>query len=347
MDVIGLGMSHYPYLQLEDARMTTPLRRSLDDPSIPAAAKQVSAWPESMRAEWGSDEGLSAAVAHRAAMRAAIGQVRRTLDEFRPDVVLVWGDDQYENFREDVVPPFAVLAYEDMEVLPWQLSRLGPDNVWGEPADFRYPVRGAREIGADLVASLLDSSFDISYAYKPLHWDGIGHAFLNPILFLDYERTGFPYPVLPFSVNCYGRRLIGNRGTQAKDGGPVAMDPPSPSPARCLELGRAVGRWAAESRWRVALVASSGWSHAFLTDKNSRLWPDVESDRSYFDAMIAGDLDRWHNATLPALEESGQQEMLNWFPLVGAMAELGKAPTWSDFLPTHIFNSSKVTVIFK
>ena len=46
----------------------------------------------------------------------------------------MWGDDQYENFKEDIVPPFAVLAYEDQELQPWA-HRRSPWNPWNEPAD--------------------------------------------------------------------------------------------------------------------------------------------------------------------------------------------------------------------
>jgi hypothetical protein len=35
-----------------------------------------------------------------------------------PDVVLVWGDDQYENFREDIIPAFCVMAYDGFEHQP-------------------------------------------------------------------------------------------------------------------------------------------------------------------------------------------------------------------------------------
>ena len=39
--------------------------------------------------------------------------IRKILDDFNPDFVLVWGDDQYENFKEDIVPAFCVLGYDD------------------------------------------------------------------------------------------------------------------------------------------------------------------------------------------------------------------------------------------
>jgi hypothetical protein len=53
---------------------------------------------------------------------------------------------------------------------------------------------------------------------------------------------------------------------------------PSPWPS-----ARALTR----SPWKVALIASSSWSHSFLTEKHGRMYPDVESDRRYFEALRA------------------------------------------------------------
>ena len=39
--------------------------------------------------------------------------VRKALDDFNPDLVLIWGDDQYENFREDIIPAFCVLGLDE------------------------------------------------------------------------------------------------------------------------------------------------------------------------------------------------------------------------------------------
>ena len=118
-EILGLGITHYPPLSLPDADMSGILRWTLDDPTIPAAAKDPRHWPAAMLEEWAGDKGARAAAAHRAALVAGLARVRARLDEFKPDVVLIWGDDQYENFREDIIPPFAILAYEDMELRPW------------------------------------------------------------------------------------------------------------------------------------------------------------------------------------------------------------------------------------
>ncbi len=82
----------------------------------------------------------------------------------------------------------------------------------------------------------------------------------------------------------------------------------------------------AKSPWRVALVASSSWSHAFLTPKNYLLHPDVDADRALYEKLRVGDYEAWRKTPLASMEESGQQEMLNWMCLAGAMAELERRP---------------------
>ena len=84
-----------------------------------------------MRAEWGNDEGTSSAARHRATLVGWLGRTRAALDAFKPDFVLIWGDDQYENFKEDVVPPYCISAYDRFKFAS------PPGNVWGERQDLR------------------------------------------------------------------------------------------------------------------------------------------------------------------------------------------------------------------
>src|SRR4029453_15818383 len=141
---LGLGMTHYPMLLSPDENMSMLLRRTLSDPDIPWEFKDPANWSEQARLEWSDDEGRAAAAAHRAALLEGLAPCRRELDEFRPDVVVVWGDDQYENFREEVIPPFCVLAYGDTEVEPFGVLRqVGAPNVWGLPDDTTYTMHGA------------------------------------------------------------------------------------------------------------------------------------------------------------------------------------------------------------
>jgi hypothetical protein len=352
-EILGLGLSHYPPLSGTDEDMAGILRWTLQDPAVPAELRDRANWPSLAREEWGDDEGLAAAAEHRRALVAGFDKTRAALDEFQPDAVVIWGDDQYENFREDIIPPYAVLAYDDLDVKPWahaseSSDMVGKKNAWAEPADTTFAVKGRPDIAKHLVSELLNRGVDAAYAYKQLHHPGLPHAFLNAVLYLDYHRRGFPYPVIPFPINCYGRRVISYQGFLSRMDDERELDPPSPQPSRLMELGAEVARVLTDSPWRIALVASSSWSHAFLCDKTYRLRPDTASDRELYDAMVKGDVDVWRETALSDMEASGQQELLNWFPLLGAMSELGRSkPTWSDFTTTEIFNSNKVFATYK
>jgi hypothetical protein len=304
-----------------------------------------------MQAEWAEDFGAKAAAEHRKKLVAGFDRVRAALDAFRPDAVVIWGDDQYENFKEDLIPPFAVLAFDDLDLYRWdhaQASSMmkGKANVWGEDASKHYRLRGRPDIAKHIVAGLLEHDIDIAYAYRPLRHASLGHAFTNAILFLDYGRRGYDHPTICFPLNCYGRRVVSAKGFMTRMDAALDFDPPSPSPKRFMQVGAATARVLKESPWRVALVASSSWSHAFLCDRTFRLRPDAPADWRLYKAMCDADYDQWRATSLDALEDAGQQEVLNWFALASAMEQLGARLQWSEFVETHIFNSNKVFAVY-
>jgi hypothetical protein len=344
-EVLALGLTHYPPLMGPDADMAWVLEWTLEDPDMPAELRTPEGWPEPMRAEYGADRGAASAAVHRAALREGFTRVRAALDAFDPDVVVMWGDDQYENFREDVVPPFSILAYDAVEASPWASGTRR--NVWDEPADTVFKVEGAPEFGRHLAGALIERDIDVAYGYTPLHHPSLPHSFLNAVLLLDYDRHGFPYPVLPVAVNCYGSRVISYKGGRSRLADrDRPLDPPGPNPRRCMDVGAAIADAALASSRRVALVASSSWSHAFLTDHTYRLYPDFAADRRLYEALVAGDFATWRVSTTRELEHAGQQEVLNWFCLAGAVERLGVSARWTDLVETHVFNSNKVFAVY-
>ncbi|MHB8382016.1 MAG: class III extradiol ring-cleavage dioxygenase family protein [Candidatus Binataceae bacterium] len=340
-EIFAAGITHYPPLAGSDEMMAWILKRMLQNPSLPERYRQPGGWPEEMRSEWGNDDGVTAARAHRALLLQSLRKVRAQLDAFRPDLIVMWGDDQYENFREDVIPPYCIYAHESFAFAA------PANNIWNEPAEKRFNVPGNVAAAKFLAGGLIDAGFDTAYSYKPLH-NPLGHAFANAVLYLDYDRKGFDYPIVPFAINCYGRKVIAQRGgLPAFDGTPsqTQLDPPAPTPRRLFDLGAATARIFANSPWRVALMASSGWSHAFLTEKNHYLYPDTPADRMLFNALRASDFDTWRNYPAASVEVSGQQEILNWMCLAGALSELHREPQEMEFIDTWIFNSSKCFLI--
>ena len=349
-EILGLGMTHYPGLYRADADMTSTLYRTLAGKRVPAHLKDPANWPAPMREEWSNDDGAAAARAHRTRCFAAMRVIRERLDAFKPDVVVIFGDDQYENFIEDIVPPFCVYLVDDMQSRPFDIPAakiLKHPNFWNEPIDTVFHHRGHKDAGRYLANRLMEAGMPLPYAYKLRYSYGLAHAFINTLLYLDLDRKGFDYPVLPFHVNCYGGALIRSRGGQISPAD-VSMepDPPAPSAASAFDVGRAIARAFAASPWRVAIIGSSSWSHAFLTAKNGWLYPDHASDRKRLEELKSGHHAKWREITAKALQDAGQHELLNWITLAGAMTELGKKAEVIDYTESYVLNSNKCFAVF-
>src|SRR5713101_2659191 len=185
--ILGLGITHYPPLSYK-GNMTGRIKLLLADPLLPERLRSPEGWHPTMREQWSTDEGAAHSSKHRDDLIHHFRKVRAELDAFEPDFVLLWGDDQYENYREDCVPPFSVLAYDSVDVQPWQGHERG-QNWWDEPDDKTFTIAGHRAGAKHLVSALLRDGIDITYAYKPLH-QPLGHAFVNSVLYLDIDRKG-------------------------------------------------------------------------------------------------------------------------------------------------------------
>jgi len=163
-----------------------------------------------------------------------------------------------------VVPPFCVLAWADQDVQPHAHSEI--DNVGENRAIGCSGIQGNPDVGKHLAGQLLEADFDTGYSTNgrriyPSPLD------CQSVIVLDYERKGLPYPVVGRDFNCYGSSLPAARALFAA--GPFDAselnDPPSPRPQRCMALGDAMVKAFMQSSRRVAIVASSSWSHAFCT----------------------------------------------------------------------------------
>jgi len=345
-EVLGIGMPHAPHLQFTDEDMANLVRRLLRSDRIPEKMKDSKNWPVAMREEWGHDEGLSAAKKHRSELVHGLRAARAALDAFKPDFVLIWGDDQYENFREDLLTPFCVYVLDEIDCALFQESKgLGASkNVWGEPTDKLIKVKCHQEGGDYLVRNLISGGYDLAWSYQLHHAQMLSHAFLRTVLYLDYDRKGFDFPIVPFHVNCYGSdlRIPAERLTSSK--GLNLRPPPSPFPWRCYDLGKEITKIIQGSPWRVAVVGSSSWSHGSLTAKHHFMYPDTEADQQRLAELKAGELQKWRQLDPKQMRESGQHEMLNWLCLAGAME--GRKAEVLAYGETYLFNSDKAIVLF-
>src|SRR5712691_5276105 len=119
-EILGLGVTHWPTLCLPNERLTDVFHRVLNAPNVDPKVKDPANWPAELLAELGNDNGLGAAQRCGERFGNDFRAARKILDDFNPDFVLVWGDDQYENFKEDIIPPFCVLGYDpEFDLKPW------------------------------------------------------------------------------------------------------------------------------------------------------------------------------------------------------------------------------------
>lgn len=346
-EVLGLGVTHGPFVMYPPEALPNLTRKALQRPGVPPEVQDPGNWPEPMRKEWGDDEGATGAREYHRRIVEGFRRARKALDEFNPEVVLIWGDDQYENFHEDVVPPFCVFIEEEWQTTPFgQGNSAGASgNIYGESPDWLLTVKGHRQAAKELSTYLLNQDFDIAYAYRQLHHP-FGHAFWRTVMHLDVDRVGFNYPVILFHVNCIGSNFLRNRGGGPKGEVIPEPDPPGPSPERCFEIGAAVARFFKQSPYRVALVGSSSWSHGFFVPKNHYIWPDIEADRARHDELTRGDYLAWKRLTTSQIEDAGQQEILNWICLAGAMHEVGSKPAHSELIETWICGATSTMTVF-
>src|SRR5690348_89444 len=166
-EILGIGVTHFPGLMLPDAYMSTFLTRTLKSERVPAELKDPARWPEPMRKELEANRDGAAAAEHRRRLVNGFRKAREALDVFNPDLVLIWGDDQYENFREDGVPSFCVFALDRVESRPFaRAAAKEHGDVWGLGPDHRVVTEGHRAAASALAAGLIKADFDVSYAYR-------------------------------------------------------------------------------------------------------------------------------------------------------------------------------------
>jgi Catalytic LigB subunit of aromatic ring-opening dioxygenase len=235
----------------------------------------------------------------------AFAVLRERLHAWEPDVLLIIGDDQAENFRQDNLPPFCIYTGAEVDGYPFQRAA-ARDNLWGAAPETKYTFRCPQAFARDMRNALIRDGIDLASANALQGWEwGLPHAHINPLMFLDPEGR---FPLLPFFVNCYG-----------EEAGPAY--PPRPTPRRCYEVGRAMRRFLDTRSERVAVVASSSWSHSFLAHKFQCCAIDLESDRRNLELVRCGKGSALAELTPEEIHESGDHELLNWIIALGILGD--------------------------
>jgi hypothetical protein len=284
--VIGIATSHSPQLSIRAKDWDYLLKKDETDPRLDYPSLLERAKP-----------GLAAELTPERfrerdqACLKAVKDLGDALHKANADVVVVFGDDQQEQFHDDNMPMFAIYHGQSLPVV--RHNNLRPaawkdaeERGWAETAP---AYETDHELADYLVYALTEAEFDIARCNKLRAEIGVGHAFS----FL-YRRVlpGGKVPMVPIMVNTY-------------------YPPNQPTPKRCYAFGQAVRRaiesW--DSNKRVAIMASGGLSHVVIDEE--------------IDAMVIDALKNKKPEVLFQLPRQrlrgGTSEILNWVALAGAM----------------------------
>jgi protocatechuate 4,5-dioxygenase beta chain len=234
--------------------------------------------------------------------------LEKQLEEFKPDVLLVVGDDQAEVFTETNMPSYSLFTCAEVH---------GSLNIGliGEPEEENHiTLRCDSALADHLLVELGRKGFDVleSKQLKPLGRPkrGIGHAFTRPVAKVIPQLN---IPVVLLHVNCYFA--------------------PMPSARQCYELGRSLAQALKNRPERIAIMASGGLSHDPRGPRAG--WIDTSLDRWVLQQLRSGNgealchLFEFDSDTL----RSGTGEIRSWIVVAGAYS--GTRATLVDYIPAH------------
>lgn len=237
---------------------------------------------------------------------AAFDILREQLQAYRPEALIVLGDDQGDMFDASLNPAFCIYTGEEL----WGLDGT-PYRPQEERHKITFPCHA--ELSQYLHRELIQHGFDLasSAVFRPLGRpeNGVSHMLSQPVprLLPDLD-----IPVIPIFINEYY--------------------PPIPTAERCFDLGVALADILADRTERVAIYASGGLSHDPFGPRAG--WVDEPLDRWVLERLERNDggalkhLFTFDSDTL----RGGTGEIRAWISVAGAM---NRAATIVDYISAH------------
>ncbi|OAJ52213.1 hypothetical protein A6V36_18125 [Paraburkholderia ginsengiterrae] len=238
--------------------------------------------------------------------QAAVERLASILDDAKPDLVVIIGDDHKEVFRDDNMPALSIfwgetLPYRPSGIMKWKYDPALDQALWYPQEEKDYPVASAH--AERLIQGLMDDGFDVAQSKYFRDGQAMSHSFG----YVYYKlMTGPAYPAIPVSINTY-------------------YPPNNVSPSRAFQIGQAIRRqiesWPEDLR--VVVISTGGLSH-FVVDE--------EFDRDFLASLAKGGPEA--HASLPLVKlQSGNSEFRCWSALAGAVD--GMRMELIDYIPCY------------
>lgn len=243
-------------------------------------------------------------------IHVSFDEMRKEVEAYKPDVIVLIGDDQGDLFNLSNNPTLAIYT--------------GEEEMWGHQAyEWDVPMKDRKivtyknhaEIARDLAEGLVKQKFDISTLHKfdPQGREGYGLPHMAARIAPELDPTG-EIPIVCVLLNEYYS--------------------PLPSGERCAELGRAMAEVLNKREEKIMLVASGGLSHYPSERDFNRGDIDVPLDKWVMKRVQENDVEGL--SKLFAIESdtlgSGTGEIRAWISLAAAMDRPGLI---IDYMPVH------------
>jgi protocatechuate 4,5-dioxygenase beta chain len=211
---------------------------------------------------------------------------REWLAQVKPDVAVVVYNDHGLNFFLDKIPTFAIGAASEYQ---------NEDEGWGLPVAAPYP--GDPAFSWHIIESVVADDFDITMCQEML----VDHALAIPMSLLWPGPDNRPVRIVPVEVN--------------------TVQHPLPSMARCLDLGRSLGR-AIESYpqdLNVVVIGTGGLSHQLDGERAGFI--NKKFDLMCMEKIVDEPEALTRYSITDIVEQAGTQgvEILNWMVMRGAL----------------------------
>jgi len=229
----------------------------------------------------------------------AFDRAEQWLMSLGADVLICIYNDHIDQYSLDAWPQFAIGVGDSFDIA---------DEGWS-PRNFP-PVPGHPELAMHLATELVAAGIDMTVAHRQV----VDHGILSP---LPVINENWALPIIPIAVN-------------------VIFDP-RPSPARCWQLGQALGEAIAsyDAGTKVAVVGTGGLSHQLTGPNFGRIRP--EWDREFL-RLIDEAPEKLAEYTLADFAERGGEhsaEIVQWLAMRAALP-VGSAAEFTFYYPHQI-----------
>lgn len=238
--------------------------------------------------------------------------VHRWLAAHKPDVAVVFYNDHGLNFFLDKMPTFAIGAAPQYR---------HEDEGWG--IAFSRPFPGHPDLSWHIIEQVVEAEFDPVTCQSML----VDHAVAVPFELCWPGDEPFTTRLVPIAIN--------------------TVQHPLPSPKRCHDLGKAVGK-AIESfgsNEKVVLLGTGGLSHQLEGERAGHI--NVDYDKFCLRNLAPDPEALLQHDTLDIVELAGSQgvEILNWIAARGALQGAVRELASNYHVP--ISNTAAATVLLE